>query len=186
MIENNYKKYLLTAILACSFPQIVSNRYNLLPEKEINMQSNDLNDKSNKLQQAQEMIKSFEENSKEMKEHTLSLSIMPKLQIIKIENNTKNTFNYHIAGTISDINEKTGKLEYILVDMINLKPLYKLDENKNVIGEVDEISYSEKGILSDYLIQLGYIKKRYKSTELDQIITFINDYEKNEQSILKK
>ncbi len=193
MKENNINKYkkgytnfLLTAALACTFSQMTDNENKFVQEKEINIQTEDEDYKNNKLQKAQEIITRYEENNTTTKDHTINLSITEKLQIIKINNNTKNTSNYHIIGTVSDINKETGKLEYILIDMITLKPLYKLNDNKEVVGETDEISYSEKSILFDYLMQLGYIKKQYKSTELNQIITFINSYTKNESNMLKK
>ncbi len=192
-LNNNINKYLkgstkfmLSAILACSFSQGLNNESKLLQENMTNIAAENEKDEQDRLQKAQKIMNKYQQNITNIKGHTISFATTKKLQIVKIKNNTKNTFNYHIIGTVSDINKETDQLEYLLIDMISLKPLYKLDENKEIVGETDKISYTEEAILSDYLMQLGHIKERYKSTELDQIITFINNYKKTKPNALKK
>ena len=185
-----YTYFILKVMLTYSVASTLIN-WNKKPQEESticnnnavnNIKENEMNYINNKIEVARNLLKNYDQEA--ALRQKINLYSTEKLQIIEVKNTTSETYSYYIVGFVSNT-EYYNKKEYLLIDMIELRPLYRLNENKEIIGENSDLSYRNLGVLFDHIMQFGYIKREYTKEELKTFLNVIKEDAQKNKNILR-
>ena len=184
-----YVNVMLKAVLAWSTASIIANERQQVSNnvvETIMAKNQEICDTSNKMEIAKKILSICEQrDQKRISSYKVKLATIDKFQVIEVKNNTTNTSEYHIVGLVSNHQLSEDESKYLLIDMLQLRPLYNLNENKEIINQNDDLSYTELGFLSDYLLYYNYIKREYNIDELKGILNIIREESTKEKSFIK-